>query len=207
MKNIKKTYTLCLFLIIVLIFISLKLGAFQSRILIVKFIHPARQESFLPTDLPGLQLWLRSDGKLWQDASRTILAIADGDPIGAWDDSSGHGLNATQALDNAKFTLRIIDGKRLVHAKAQGLSTPPFQLFPNKRGLISVGFSSQRILPQQTLLSTHDSPGHHYLTFYNSTVSSDSYYKFYDGKHYGSKDPDQPFTWYVQQLYDTLPLK
>lgn len=38
--------------------------------------------AFSPLSIPGLKLWLKADGTLWQDSARTTPAIADGDPVG-----------------------------------------------------------------------------------------------------------------------------
>lgn len=59
----------------------------------------------VPSDLSGLQLWLKSDTGLWQDTAGTTAATANGDPIGRWDDQSGNGRNATQSTSGARPTL------------------------------------------------------------------------------------------------------
>lgn len=62
--------------------------------------------AFSPADIPGLQLWLRADGTLWQDSARTTPAVADSDPVGAWDDASGNGRHATQTTSTRRLTLK-----------------------------------------------------------------------------------------------------
>lgn len=44
--------------------------------------------AFTPTDIAGLQLWLKADS----------LSLSDNDPISTWTDSSGNGNNATGTL-------------------------------------------------------------------------------------------------------------
>ena len=50
--------------------------------------------SFLPSDLPGLKAWFRADVGLFEDAVAPQPALADGDPIARWNDSS----NANSAV-------------------------------------------------------------------------------------------------------------
>lgn len=54
--------------------------------------EPAPPPPFVPSDIAGLQVWLKEDG----------LAGVDGDPIGTWTDSSGTGHNFTQATGAQK---------------------------------------------------------------------------------------------------------
>lgn len=76
-------------------------------------LNRRRRSAFSPTDLSGLQLWLKADGTLWQDSARTIPATADADPVGAWDDASGNGNHVTQATSTKRPTLKlsILNGK------------------------------------------------------------------------------------------------
>jgi hypothetical protein len=53
--------------------------------------------SFAPTDIAGLQVWLKADG---------IAGKADGDPISQWDDLSGHGQNAVQVTGSKQPTYK-----------------------------------------------------------------------------------------------------
>src|SRR5690606_37871378 len=50
-----------------------------------------------PLSVPDLALWLRADDGLYQDAAKTTPATAEGHPVGAWEDRSGHGRDVTQA--------------------------------------------------------------------------------------------------------------
>lgn len=69
--------------------------------------HSGGAAAFSPTSVPGLQIWLKTDGLLWQDAARTVPAVADGDAVGCWDDSSSGGYNAIQAVVGSKPTLKL----------------------------------------------------------------------------------------------------
>lgn len=63
--------------------------------------------AFTPLNIAGLALWLKADGVLWQDAARTVPAVADADPVGAWDDASGNGRNAVQATAAKRPILKL----------------------------------------------------------------------------------------------------
>jgi len=71
---------------------------------------------FSPARIPGLQLWLRADAGVYQDAAKTTPAVADGDVVGAWADLSGAGNDATQATTAKKplLKLNIVNGKSVV---------------------------------------------------------------------------------------------
>src|SRR5690606_33429828 len=60
-----------------------------------------------PLSVPDLALWLRADDGLYQDAAKTTPATAEGHPVGAWEDRSGHGRDVTQATAAARPTLRL----------------------------------------------------------------------------------------------------
>lgn len=66
--------------------------------------------------LPNADLKLTSDGPFWQDSARTTPAVADGDPIGAWDDTSGNNRHALQATAGKRPLLKlgIVNGKPVV---------------------------------------------------------------------------------------------
>ena len=63
--------------------------------------------AFSPTDIAGLQLWLKADAGLWQDSVGGTPAVADADVVGAWADQSGSGNNATQATTSKKPLLKL----------------------------------------------------------------------------------------------------
>lgn len=62
---------------------------------------------FSPSDIAGLQLWLKADA---------ITGLVDGDPVGTWADSSGNARDATQATAAAKplYKVSIVNGKPVV---------------------------------------------------------------------------------------------
>lgn len=72
--------------------------------------------AFVPTDIAGLQLWLKADAGTFQDAAKTTPASADTDPVGVWDDQSGNGKDATQATAGSKPLLKtnILNAKPVV---------------------------------------------------------------------------------------------
>lgn len=47
-----------------------------------------------------------NDSNLWQDSSRTTVATANADPVGAWDDLSRNGYHFTQTTTSLKPSLR-----------------------------------------------------------------------------------------------------
>jgi hypothetical protein len=71
---------------------------------------------FSPLDVDGLQLWLRADAGVYQDAAKTTPAVNDGDVVGCWEDQSGNGNDATQATTAKKpvVKLGIVNGKPVV---------------------------------------------------------------------------------------------
>jgi len=71
---------------------------------------------FDPRKLPGLQLWLRADAVVYQDAARTTRATLDGDPVGGWADQSGSSNHVSQATAGKRPTLKfaIQNGRAVV---------------------------------------------------------------------------------------------
>ena len=59
---------------------------------------------FLPTNIAGLQLWFDGSDitRLFQDSAKTTPVTSDGDVIGAVEDKSGNGNDATQAITASK---------------------------------------------------------------------------------------------------------
>ncbi len=60
------------------------------RKLLLMFCKTRGGVSWVPTDIDGCVLWLRSD---------SIEGLSDGDPVGTWTDQSGLGNNATQSTE------------------------------------------------------------------------------------------------------------
>ncbi len=83
---------------------------------LLPFLRRTRASSFVPTDIPGLQLWLKADGTLWQDSARTTPATANNDPVGAWDDASGNANYAIQATAGFRPLLKtsVVNSKPVV---------------------------------------------------------------------------------------------
>jgi len=57
--------------------------------------------------LPVCSGWFRPDVGLFQDAALTIPAVADGDPVGGWQDQSGLGHHLTQSVGANQPLLRL----------------------------------------------------------------------------------------------------
>lgn len=55
----------------------------------------------------GPTVELYADTGLFQDAAMTIPAVANGDPVGGWQDQSGNALDLTQTTTAAKPTLQL----------------------------------------------------------------------------------------------------
>jgi hypothetical protein len=62
--------------------------------------------AFVPTDIAGLQLWLKADS----------LSLNDADPVTTWADQSGNGRDAGQAVAANKpiYKVNIVNGKPVV---------------------------------------------------------------------------------------------
>ncbi len=68
-----------------------------------------RRDGFDPRLIAGLALWIdASDGAtVWQDAARSTLASANGDPVGGITDRSGVGAHASAAVASARPSLIV----------------------------------------------------------------------------------------------------
>ncbi len=71
---------------------------------------------FLPSDLSGLLFWIKSDTGLFQDTTKTSIAVDDGDVIGVWADQSGNENDAFQSVTARKPTLRlnVLNGRSVI---------------------------------------------------------------------------------------------
>jgi hypothetical protein len=71
---------------------------------------------FDPNTITGLQVWFKSDGTKWKDAARTVPAVADGDAVAVWDDSSPNARHASNATGTQQPTLKLnqLNGKSSV---------------------------------------------------------------------------------------------
>lgn len=71
---------------------------------------------FVPTDIPNFGLWLRADRGTFTDVAMTIPAIVNGAAIGGWQDQSGSGNHATQAVaaQQPNLQLTIVNGMPVV---------------------------------------------------------------------------------------------
>ena len=83
--------------------------------------------NFVPTDVSGLLVWLRSDMGLFQDSAGTTPATANDDPVGLWQDQSGNANPASQPFNDAlrgALKLNVQNGQpavRFASASSQNL--------------------------------------------------------------------------------------
>jgi hypothetical protein len=61
---------------------------------------------FSPDALTNLYVWYKADGTLWQNSARTTPAVANNDPVGAWDDASPNAKHVLQGSDLARPTYK-----------------------------------------------------------------------------------------------------
>lgn len=78
----------------------------------VLFRYPA----FLPSSIPGLQLWLDADRGLFTDSGATAPVASDGDVVGTWQDQSGNNNDfiQTTAAKKPLYKTSQINGKDIV---------------------------------------------------------------------------------------------
>jgi hypothetical protein len=70
------------------------------------FGSPGGAAAFAPTDIAGLLSWLKADAGTLQTSGGST-AVADGDPVGEWQDQSGSGNHFAQATGAARPTLKL----------------------------------------------------------------------------------------------------
>lgn len=63
--------------------------------------------AFAPATFGTCLEWTKADGTLWRDSARTTAAVADADPVGAWDDESGNARHLLQATAGQRATLKL----------------------------------------------------------------------------------------------------
>lgn len=88
---------------------------------------------FEPDDLDSLDLWLKEGDQ-----------VMSGVKVAQWNDSSGNARHAVQAVNANRPTRFFNSGSYLVRfdTSAEWLTTPAFQLFPNKRGTVIILFET-----------------------------------------------------------------
>lgn len=120
--------------------------------------------NFLPSDISGLQLWLKNND-----------VVVSGGLVSQWNDSSGNSRHAVQAVGANKPTM---SGTAVRFYGAQFLTTPAFQMMPSKRGTVIalfqlVGQVSASGGSGFCILSTNDGSVGTYFD-----ISSNIYYQF-----------------------------
>src|SRR6185295_5448090 len=69
-------------------------------------VNSYRFANFLPTDISGLQVWLKADA---------IVGLSDNDPVSTWSDGSGQSHDATGVTTTRPlFKTGILAGKAVV---------------------------------------------------------------------------------------------
>jgi hypothetical protein len=140
--------------------------------------------AFAPTDVAGLQLWLRGDAGTFQDAARTTAAANDGDPVGGWRDDSGEGDHFSQATAAKRGTLKTgangINGRAVV--RFDGVDD--FLAGPALSALVAAGTFTAMAVFKPTAIDTNN-PN----TWNNDALISDGLGGNW-GLHFKSGTPD-----------------
>ncbi|MDQ3047050.1 MAG: hypothetical protein M3R27_05830 [Bacteroidota bacterium] len=137
----------------------------------LKYKINADLPDIVPSDLPGLQLWLESDIGVTLTAGR----------VSSWADQSGNGRDATQGT--AAFRPTVTAGPYIRFAGTYFLATPAFQLFPGKRGTVFFLHKKDYLsLGQNIYLSTNGGAGNFWdLGYnYNGIGSPNDEHRLYD---------------------------
>lgn len=135
------------------------------------------QPDIIPTDLSGLDLWLKSD---------TGITLVSG-KVSAWADQSGNGRNAVQGTDANR---PIMAGSQVSFSGTTYLTTPSFQLFPLKRGSIFIVHRKDPLsIGSNSFLSTQGGSGNFWDLGYKwnglgSPNDEHRYYNFNDLAYY-----------------------
>jgi hypothetical protein len=82
---------------------------------------PPTPPPFSPASVAGLKGWYSNTSPRWQDAARTVPSVADGDPIGAWDDLSGLNNHLLQSTGSQRPTLKLAIQNGLAVARFDGV--------------------------------------------------------------------------------------
>lgn len=70
----------------------------------------------VPLQITGLVTWLKADAGTFQDSAMTSPVVADGNPVGGWQDQSGNGNHLTQSSPTKRpaFKSGVQNGKPVV---------------------------------------------------------------------------------------------
>lgn len=94
-------------------------GHFNPMNLVNPFTFGGGGPPFSPTDIAGLQLWLKADS----------LVLSDGDPVGTWTDSSGNSNDATASGGSRPtYKTNILNGLPVVRFSGSNLLVSPLVL-------------------------------------------------------------------------------
>lgn len=166
-------------------------------------------DSFEPNLLTGLDLWLKYGDIIYDSPSPGIITT-----VNKWNDSSGHNRHAVQNNSinkpqgipgdpNGKSVIffDFIDAFTPSNSEHKFLTTPSFQIFPNKRGTIFILFkqvspSFGPTGPQMNVLSTQDGSTGNFFDYsfvdpslflsppVLSPTDPEGIYSFAEGKYY-----------------------
>jgi hypothetical protein len=103
---------------------------------------------FAPSDVSGLQFWLKADAGVYSDAG--VTPAANGATVQQWNDQSGNGWNLTQATAGNRPTYRssAFGGTGLVQLSTDDFMTNTAATFPNGATAITA-----------FMLTTHNATG------------------------------------------------
>lgn len=108
---------------------------------------------YIPSDINGLDLWLRSDGNIFNGAGK----------LSQWTDYSGNNRHATNAntsttlsIDNTLNPTGVTFDGNIFNSTPKFMTIPAFQLFPNKRGTMIILFKNNGVNGTHHILSTHN---------------------------------------------------
>lgn len=162
-----------------------------------------------PLVIAGCQLWL--------DGSDAASITSDVNGVSAWNDKSGNTRHATQSNNSYKPTYTATQNSKgiVTFTATQGLATPAFQCFPNKRGsMFCVYNATSASLSAVNIVTIYPSGGVNFSWVISTTGTK---YGWYTGSDfvratYGSstfytesvvRSADQTLTLYRNGAQDT----
>lgn len=83
---------------------------------------PLPESTFAPNNVTSATLlaWWKGDAGTFQDSSRTIPAVSNGDPVLGVTDQSGHGHHATNSANGFTLAVPGVNGLNALNAFSTG---------------------------------------------------------------------------------------